>query len=141
MTGPRDTNAEDLDLDSKVVTGDALFGAMFEASGVIAGVFELLENDYRYVVANRNTAAFYGRPAGGLDGMTGRQALEAKLVDRLGDREAAVAHLAGLCKIEGDPTILAEPEKSPPWWKRLLQAAVDISVEHSAEPARYQFVY
>lgn len=73
MTGPRDTNAEDLDLDSKVVTGDALFGAMFEASGVIAGVFELLENDYRYVVANRNTAAFYGRPAGGLDGMTGRQ--------------------------------------------------------------------
>lgn len=73
--------------------------------------------------------------------LTGRQALEAKLVDRLGDREAAVARLAGLCKIEGEPTILAEPEKSPPWWKRLLQAAMDLSVEQSAEPVRYQFVY
>ncbi|SBW05186.1 Signal peptide peptidase SppA, 36K type [uncultured delta proteobacterium] len=73
--------------------------------------------------------------------LTGRQALEAKLVDRLGDREAAVARLAGLCNIEGEPTILAEPEKPRPWWQRLLQAAVDLSVEQSAEPARYQFVY
>ena len=73
--------------------------------------------------------------------LTGRQALAAKLVDRLGDREAALAHLAALCKIEGEPEIVAEPEKSPPWWKRLLQAAMDISVEKSAEPAKYQFVY
>jgi protease-4 len=73
--------------------------------------------------------------------LTGRQALEAKLVDRLGDREAAVAHLAGLCNIEGEPAILAEPEKSPPWWQRLLQAALDLSLEKSAESAGYRFVY
>lgn len=52
--------------------GEALLKAMFDAADVIAGVFELLEDDYRYVTANRNAAAFYGRPAGGLEGMCGR---------------------------------------------------------------------
>ncbi|MFN3513901.1 MAG: sensor histidine kinase [Phenylobacterium sp.] len=52
--------------------GEALLKAMFDAADVIAGVFELLEDDYRYVTANRNAAAFYGKPPGGLDGLCGR---------------------------------------------------------------------
>ncbi len=52
--------------------GAALLKAMFDAADVIAGVFELLDDDYRYVTANRNAAAFYGRAEGGLDGLTGR---------------------------------------------------------------------
>lgn len=71
---------------------------------------------------------------------TGRQALEAGLVDVLGDRGAALAHLAGLCKIKGTPAIVAEPKKTPSWWKRLLQAAFDLGLENAAEPA-YRFVY
>lgn len=54
------------------VGGAALLKAMFDAADVIAGVFELLDDDYRYVTANRNAAAFYGRGEGGLDGLTGR---------------------------------------------------------------------
>jgi len=52
--------------------GEALLKAMFNASDVIAGVFELLDDDYRYITANRNTAALYGKGEGGLDGLTGR---------------------------------------------------------------------
>ncbi|UTP38337.1 PAS domain S-box protein [Phenylobacterium sp. LH3H17] len=50
----------------------ALLKAMFDAADVIAGVFELLDDDYRYVTANSNAAAFYGKSEGGLDGLTGR---------------------------------------------------------------------
>lgn len=54
------------------IGGAALLRAMFDAADVVAGVFELLDDDYRYVTANRNAAAFYGRAEGGLDGLTGR---------------------------------------------------------------------
>ncbi|WP_332766915.1 sensor histidine kinase [Phenylobacterium sp.] len=54
------------------IGGAALLKAMFDAADVMAGVFELLDDDYRYVTANRNAAAFYGRGEGGLDGLTGR---------------------------------------------------------------------
>jgi PAS domain S-box-containing protein len=49
----------------------ALLKAMFDAADVMAGVFELLDGDYRYVIANRNAAAFYGRADEGLTGLTG----------------------------------------------------------------------
>ena len=73
--------------------------------------------------------------------LTGRQALDAKLVDRLGDREAALVHLAAICKMDGEPEILEGPEKSRPWWKLLLEAALDIQVERAAEGVQYTFCY
>lgn len=72
---------------------------------------------------------------------TGRQALDAKLVDHLGDREAAANRLAALCKLENEPETLEQPEKTTPWWRSFLEAALDIGMEHAAEPARFQFVY
>ncbi len=72
---------------------------------------------------------------------TGRQALEVKLVDRLGDMRAATVYLAGLCSLPGEPKMVEGPEKITPWWKRLLRAAMDISVEQSGETARFQFYY
>lgn len=72
---------------------------------------------------------------------TGRQALNAKLVDRLGDREAALTHLAAICRIDGEPEILKEPEKSRPWWKLLLEAAVDMQAGRAAEGVQYRFCY
>ncbi len=66
--------------------GPALLEAMFEAADVMAGVFELLEDDYRYLMANRNAAAFYGLPADGLNGRCGRELglSEAQIDERLG---------------------------------------------------------
>lgn len=51
---------------------EAVLKAIFDAADVVAGVFEVLDDDYRYVFANRNAAAFYGKPPGGLDGLRGR---------------------------------------------------------------------
>lgn len=51
----------------------ALLKAIFDAADIVAGVFEVLDDDYRYVVANRNAAAFYGKAPGELDGVCGRE--------------------------------------------------------------------
>ncbi|WP_374471076.1 sensor histidine kinase [Phenylobacterium sp.] len=65
--------------------GAALLKAVFEAADVMAGVFELLDDDYRYVIANGNTAAFYGLPRDGLTGRRGRELglSEAQIRERL----------------------------------------------------------
>ncbi|RAK54557.1 hypothetical protein DJ017_08490 [Phenylobacterium soli] len=46
---------------------------MFNAADVFAGVFELLDDDYRYLALNRNTAAFYGMAPAEMIGRTGRE--------------------------------------------------------------------
>jgi len=51
--------------------GEALLKAMLDAADIVAGVVELLENDYRYLVANRNAESLFGLPEGGLAGLTG----------------------------------------------------------------------
>ncbi len=73
--------------------------------------------------------------------LTGRQALEAKLVDRLGDSRAALIDLAARCGTGDDPQILEGPKKRASWWRKLVGAALDISAEQEAETARYQFMY
>lgn len=40
---------------------EALLAALFEAPMLFAGVFELQGDDYRYVLANANTASAYGK--------------------------------------------------------------------------------
>lgn len=69
MTGSQDALADPW----TDVAGAALLKAMFEAADVMAGVFELLDGDYRYVIANAATAAFYGLPPEGLNGRRGRE--------------------------------------------------------------------
>ena len=54
-------------------SGEALLKAMLDAAEVVAGVVELLDDDYRIVVANRSASDLYSLPVGGLDGLTGRQ--------------------------------------------------------------------
>lgn len=72
---------------------------------------------------------------------TGRQALDLKLVDALGDREAAIGRLAALCNLEKYPEILEQPEKPRSWWRSILEAALDVGAETSGETSKYQFVY
>ncbi|KQW66390.1 hypothetical protein ASE17_06055 [Phenylobacterium sp. Root77] len=53
--------------------GEALLKAMLEASAMLAGVIEVLDDDYRFVMANRGACEFYGCADGGLNGRTGRE--------------------------------------------------------------------
>ena len=50
----------------------SLLTAMFEATAILAGVFELEADDYRYVLANSSTAAVYGRTPDEMQGLHGR---------------------------------------------------------------------
>lgn len=51
---------------------EGLLAALFDAADVFAGAFELLENDYIYLAANRNTASFYDLTPAEIVGRTGR---------------------------------------------------------------------
>jgi two-component sensor histidine kinase len=53
----------------KAAEREALLGSIFDAAGLCIGIVELLADDYRYVVANRGTAALLGRADSGVDGM------------------------------------------------------------------------
>lgn len=72
---------------------------------------------------------------------TGRQALAHKLVDHLGDREAALDRLAALCGITGTPELLCQPERSKPLWRTLLEMVLQFEAEQTADTARYMFRY
>jgi PAS domain S-box-containing protein len=60
------------DSDAEVGAQSALWRAMFESSGLMAGAFELLDDDYRYILANPSVGAFYGAPPSQMVGRTGR---------------------------------------------------------------------
>jgi PAS domain S-box-containing protein len=46
---------------------------MFDSSGLMAGAFELLDSDYRYLLANPKVAEFYGLDPTQMIGRTGRE--------------------------------------------------------------------
>lgn len=78
--------------------------------------------------------------------LTGRQALAAKLIDALGDQQAAFARLAAMAKDKGIyladvPNVVEGPPKKTPFWKKLLEAAVDLDTASSADALRYTFCY
>jgi PAS domain S-box-containing protein len=54
----------------KGVQRDALLASIFDAAGLCIGVTESLDDDYRFVVANRATAALFGEPEKGIEGRT-----------------------------------------------------------------------
>ena len=73
---------------------------------------------------------------------TGRQALAAKLVDHIGDRQTALQRLKEICRLtDSDPTILTPPEKAKPFWLRMLSTVMELDAARSAEASRYLFVY
>jgi PAS domain S-box-containing protein len=53
--------------------GAALLEAMLDVSSVVAGVVEVLADDFRYILANRPACDLHGLPPGGLDGRTARE--------------------------------------------------------------------
>lgn len=74
--------------------GQGPFWAMFDADDMLSVIVELLDDDYRYLAANKNTCDFHGRPEGGMAGLTARQLkfTESELQSRLeGLRETVAA--------------------------------------------------
>lgn len=136
------------------VTSESLTTGRFKAAGspfkeltpeeraYLQNVIDDMQSEFVNAVSNgRNLPVETVRSIADGRIVTGRQALKAKLIDRLGDRGAALARLAAICGLEGEPELLEEPKKSLPWWKTLLQAALDLQAGQPAEGARYMFCY
>lgn len=136
------------------VSSESLTTGKFKASGSPFKELTLEERAYLQTILDDMQAQFVETVAEGrkmpkdavlplADGraFTGRQALEYKLVDAMGDKEAALARLATLCGLESEPEILEQPGKPKPFWRSLLETALDIGMEKSAETAKIQFVY
>ncbi|MHC1753415.1 signal peptide peptidase SppA [Humidesulfovibrio sp.] len=67
--------------------------------------------------------------------MTGRQALELKLVDKLGGQEMAMATLRDMVKAEANIPVLEGPEKKLPLLPRLLGATLSAALQALGEDA------
>jgi protease-4 len=75
--------------------------------------------------------------------MTGRQALEAKLVDHLGDQHETVQRLMALCRLP-DPAlvkIVVGPEKQVSLWKELVSGLLRTTLEHRHTLEQPLFMY
>jgi two-component sensor histidine kinase/PAS domain-containing protein len=53
----------------KALEREALLASVFDAAGLCVGITETLDDDFVYVVANKGTAALFGRARGGIDGL------------------------------------------------------------------------
>ena len=75
--------------------------------------------------------------------MTGRQALEAKLVDKLGDRYEAVRRVMELCQLPESPPvkIVEGPEKPVSMLKELMNSVLEIGVEQTHKAEQPVFMY
>ena len=69
--------------------------------------------------------------------MTGRQALELKLVDKLGGQELAMATLRDMVKAEPNIPVLEGPEKKLPLLPRLLGATLSAALQALGEDAAH----
>jgi len=67
--------------------------------------------------------------------MTGRQALELKLVDKLGGQELAMTTLREMVKADADIPVLEGPEKKLPLLPRLLGASLSAMLQALGEDA------
>lgn len=73
-------------------------------------------------------------------GFTGRQALELKLVDRLGGRDEAVSLLKAKCGITGKVPLLEAPKEKKPWLERIL-SAMGLDPQNALSGPRWVFSY
>lgn len=72
---------------------------------------------------------------------TGRQALEAGLVDHLGDAEDALNRLAALTGVNPEAPLLEAPKPSKPWWRELIGVLLDLEEKNGMTVPMYRFYY
>lgn len=91
----------------------ALLRAMIDSANVMTGVLELLDDDVRYVMANRAAATFYGRGESGIVGLSYRD---------LGVEEYVIANRLPVmreCHASGKPLVIefpSRPLEGPDGW-------------------------
>lgn len=73
--------------------------------------------------------------------LTGRQALRLKLIDALGDQQAALLRLENICGLKKKAELLEAPRKSAPWWKKLIETALELEHAQTANPVQFTFCY
>ncbi len=75
--------------------------------------------------------------------MTGRQALAAKLVDKIGDRQDALDRVKERCKLPATPRVkvVEGPKKPTSMLKELLGAVLSLGAEQKAALEQPQFFY
>ncbi len=75
--------------------------------------------------------------------MTGRQALEAELVDTLGDQYEALRHVMRLCNLPESPQtkIVEGPEKPASMFRELVSGILDIGLEQKRRAEQPVFMY
>jgi protease-4 len=73
--------------------------------------------------------------------MTGRQALEAKLVDHLGDRHETLERLKEQCLLSGPVKIVEGPEKPGSLLKELMSGLLHMGMEHTLALEQPVFLY
>lgn len=75
--------------------------------------------------------------------MTGRQALEAKLVDKMGDRHEAVRRVMELCQLPDSPPakIVEGPERPASMLKDLMSGLLETGAEHARKAEQPVFMY
>lgn len=99
--------------------------------GIIADIHEQFVSD---VAAARGLETEALRPIADGRALTGNQALEAGLVDKLGGFEDALAELKTLCALEGDVPTVEQPKKKAPLLQQIL-GHIDITIRTDAAPA------
>jgi PAS domain S-box-containing protein len=71
------------------VEREALLASIFDAAGLSVGIVEVLADDYRFLAANRNVAARFGRRTGELEG---------RLASELGVAPADIGAWLAICR-------------------------------------------
>ncbi len=72
---------------------------------------------------------------------SGEQALELRLVDRLGGLRDAVDLAATRAGIEGEPRWIEFEESQPPWWWRRVSGLIESGLGGAAGPGGLRFLY
>lgn len=72
---------------------------------------------------------------------TGEQALQVKLVDRLGNLQDAIAEAGKLAGIKGEPQVIYPPEKKRRWLELLMEDAVENLVGRARRDAGFKVNY
>jgi protease-4 len=103
-----------------------------EDRDVLQGVIESMHRQFVKAVAEGRKMQV-SEVAGIADGriFSGEQAMGAKLVDRLGNLQAAIAEAGKMTGIKGEPEVIYPPEKKKLWLDLLMEEAVERVAGHA----------
>ena len=114
-----------------------------EERAYLEGILSDMQEEFvAAVAAGRNMAPEAVRAVADGRAFTGRKALELKLIDALGDQEAALMRLMALAGMGEMPSrILDGPEKSRPLWKELILGLLGHDAPALFDRHTYEFQY